>query len=75
MTLKELLNTTNCYSQIRILIESEVSDNGLVTIFKGTAQDACHYFNGSCTLNSKVQFINLNVDHQTKAPFMAIVIR
>lgn len=76
MTLKELLNITNSYDQIRIAIESEVSDSGLVTIFKGTAQDAIHYFNGSCTLNSKVQFIKLVTDTiiNARCPIMHIVI-
>lgn len=75
MTLKELLNTTNSYDQIRIHIENKNHDD-LVTIFKGTAQDACHYFNGvDKALNSEVTFIKLAKDHETKAPFMSIVIR
>lgn len=75
MTLKELLNTTNTYDQIRIHIENKTNDD-LVLIFKGTAQDACHYFNGvDKAMNSKVAFISLTTDHQTKAPLMFIVIR
>lgn len=75
MTLKDLLDTTNDYDQIRIHIASEISDTGLVTIFKGTIQDARHYYRGvDKAMNMKVGFINLTVDHVTKAPIMSIVI-
>lgn len=75
MTLKNLLNITNSYNQVRIHIENKNRDD-VFLIFKGTAQDACQYFNGvDGTMNSEVEFINLGTDHETKAPIMHIVIR
>lgn len=74
MTLKELLDTTNDFDQVRISTQNKTHDD-LVTIFKGTALDALHYFYGvDKALNSKVGFIITHVDPKTNAPFMRIVI-
>ena len=74
MTLNDLLTTTNINNQVHIYIENKTKDD-LVLIFKGEAEDAIKYFNGcDKMMESKVEFINLTTDHETKAPFISIVI-
>lgn len=74
MTLKELLTITNINSQVAIYIESKNKDD-LIPIFKGDAEDAIKYFKGvDSTMNSKVEFININKSLITQAPRMNIVI-
>ena len=74
MTLKNLLCTMNFQNQVRIYTTGKTKTD-LVLIFKGTSNNAIKYFKGcDKKMYSVVDFINLAMENEIKAPFIQIVI-